>query len=88
MPKTATAPKGKTKKTGDFDDTDRGVLFVNDKDGNEARPDFTGNLAINPEDYEPGEDGLIRIRLAAWKKDSDKAGEYLSLAASQPKKAD
>lgn len=78
------APKGKQAKK-DFDDTNRGVLFPNEKDGNENRPDMTGSLAINPEDYEVGGDGLIRIRLAAWQKHSEKTGaDYLSVSASPP----
>jgi hypothetical protein len=85
MPKTAAKPQ--QKKGSQFDDSNRGVLFVNDKDGNDSRPDFTGNLAIKPEDYESGDDGLIRIRLAAWKKESDKVGEYLSIAASAPQQS-
>lgn len=77
--------KGNSKPSdGKFDDTNRGVLFVNDKGDNENRPDFTGNLAINPEEFEPGEDGLIRIRLAAWNKNSAKVGDYLSISASAP----
>jgi hypothetical protein len=80
------AAKGKTSNAATpkkFDDTNRGVLFVNDKGDNEKRPDFTGNLAINPEDFEQGDDGLIRIRLAAWNKKSEKTGaEFLSINAS------
>lgn len=83
MAKTAAKPQ-QTQKGSQFDDSNRGVLFVNDKDGNDARPDFTGNLAIKPEDYEAGDDGLIRIRLAAWNKNSGKVGDYLSIAASAP----
>lgn len=79
----AAAPKPKSKGS-DYDNTNRGVLFVNDKDGNEARPDFTGKLTIDPSAFEVGEDGLIEIRLAAWKKDSDRVGEFLSLSASVP----
>lgn len=79
--KTKQAPKGKKK---DFDDTNRGVLFVNDKDGNDARPDFTGNLAIDPSEFEAGEDGLVRIRLAAWIKPGTENtnGDFYSIAAS------
>lgn len=79
------APKGK-QTAGQYDDTNRGVLFVNDKGDNENRPDFTGNLAINPTDYEVGQDGLIRIRLAAWNKNSAKVGDYLSISASADQK--
>jgi uncharacterized protein (DUF736 family) len=81
------APKGKQQSSGGsggYDDTNRGVLFVNDKGDNENRPDFTGNLAINPDEYAVGDDGLIRIRLAAWNKNSQKVGDYLSISASAP----
>jgi uncharacterized protein (DUF736 family) len=78
----------KSSKQQDFDDTNRGVLFMNDKGDNDARPDMTGNLAIKPDDYEIGDDGLIRIRLAAWNKNSNSAGDYLSISASQMQKKD
>jgi hypothetical protein len=70
---------------GKFDDTNRGVLFQNDKDGNDARPDVTGHLFIDPSDYPVDDNGLIKIRLAGWNKSSDRAGDYLSLSASVPK---
>jgi hypothetical protein len=68
-----------------FDDTNRGVLFVNDKDGKENRPDMTGHIFLDPDDFEKDDKGLIKVRLAAWSKNSDRAGDYLSLAASTPK---
>lgn len=77
------AQKGKSKQQ--YDDSNRGVLFQNDKDGNEQRPDMTGNLKIKLEDYEEDGDGLISIRLAAWQKESNSAGTYLSISA-QPAK--
>lgn len=77
--------KGGNKGGGEYDDSNRGVLFTNDKDGNENRPDYTGNIAIKAEDFEPGDDGLIRVRLAAWLHESPKVGQYLSLSASNPK---
>lgn len=70
---------------GNFDDTNRGVLFQNDKDGNDSRPDVTGHLYVDPSDFEADDKGLIKIRLAGWNKSSDKAGDYLSLSASVPK---
>lgn len=80
------APKGKASSKGStYDDTNRGVLFVNDKDGNDARPDFTGKLSLKVEDFEVDGDGNIEVRLAAWRQDSPKIGEYLSVAASVPK---
>lgn len=71
-----------------YDDTNRGVLFQNDKDGKDERPDVTGHLFINIGDFEADENGLIKVRLAGWNKSSDKAGEYISLAASVPKEGD
>jgi hypothetical protein len=77
--------KGKPAQSQGFDETNRGVLFPNDKDGNESRPDYTGHIFINPEDFEAGEDGLVKIRLAAWIKESERVGgQYYSLSASAP----
>lgn len=50
-----------------------GALFKNDKGGNEARPDYRGDLRINGVDY----------KLSAWLKKSEK-GTFMSLSA-QPK---
>lgn len=90
--------KGKTKggkgggggkgKGSDYSDENKGVLFTNDKGDNEARPDYTGKLSLKPEDYETGDDGLIEVRLAAWLHESPKVGQYLSISASAPKKAE
>lgn len=71
----------------EFDDTNRGVLFPNDKGDNDARPDFTGNIAIDPDGFAPGKDGLIRVRLAGWMNKSKKDGsEYISITVSELKK--
>lgn len=85
MGKTQSKPAGKSK-GGDkqYDDANRGVLFQNDKDGNEARPDMTGKLVIRASDYEEDGEGNISIRLAAWQKNSGKVGDYLSVSASPP----
>lgn len=71
-----------------YDDSNRGVLFQNDKDGNDARPDMTGKIAIRVADFEEDENGLIQVRLAAWQKESSKAGDYLSLSASPAQKGE
>jgi hypothetical protein len=68
-----------------FDDTNRGVLFQNDKGDNESRPDVTGHLFVDPGDFTPDDRGLIKVRLAGWNKHSDRAGDYLSLSASAPR---
>lgn len=63
---------------GDFDDTNRGVLFQNDKGDNENRPDYTGKINV---------DGTEK-RLAAWVKNSDKVGDYLSISVSDPQEGE
>ena len=58
-----------------YDDNNRGVLFRNDKGGNEARPDMTGELKIDGKVY----------RLAAWTRESKTSGKkFLSLTV-QPR---
>ena len=53
-----------------FDNTNRGVLFPNDKKGNEKRPDFTGDLNV----------GGVEYRLSAWKKASKRGNNFLSIS--------
>lgn len=65
-----------------------GALFVNDKNGNDKRPDFTGKLQINVGDFVPDENGNVHVILAAWEKDSEKVGTFYSLKASPPKPRD
>ena len=53
-----------------FDPNMRGVLFKNDKNGNERRPDYRGSCVINNVDF----------NVSGWKKVSQKSGDaYLSL---------
>lgn len=66
----------------------QGALFVNDKGGNEKRPDKTGKLIIKADDFEPDENGLVTIFLAAWQRESDRVGEYLSIKAQPPQQKD
>lgn len=73
-------------KSEEYDDRNRGALWLNDKDGNENRPDYTGRLNIDPSMFPENEDGTISIRVAAWVKDSSRVGQYLSLNASVPNK--
>jgi len=53
-----------------FDPTNRGALFANDKKGNPARPDYTGDANIDGVEY----------RLSAWSKQSKGGLGYLSLS--------
>jgi uncharacterized protein (DUF736 family) len=73
------APKGNKQpaKGSDYDDTNRGVLFPNDKGDNENRPDYTGKINV---------DGVEK-RLAAWVKNSAKIGDYLSISVSDPQES-
>lgn len=82
------AVKAKAKRSAsnsDYDNSNKGVLFPNDKEGNENRPDVTGYVTIKVEDYEVDGEGLIKVRLAGWNKSSDHAGAYISLVASAPR---
>ena len=55
----------------------RGVLFENDKQGNEGRPDYTGPWL---------EDAPTPMRLAAWRKNKD-GKPYMSFEVSEKKGA-
>lgn len=95
----AKAPEQETKRGGQkggkpFDNTNRGVLFPNDKEGNEKRPDYTGNADIQiPDGAKPGQ--VIKFRLSGWVKEYS-GGKLLSLTiqkadkqfASKGKKSD
>lgn len=57
----------------EYDNTNSGALFKNDKDGNEKRPDYTGKLDVEGKEY----------RLAAWIRDG-RRGKFMSLKLSEP----
>lgn len=59
----------------EYDNTNRGSLFKNDKGGNEARPDYTGTLDVEGKPY----------RLAAWIKVSQKTGNKFLSITVQPR---
>lgn len=59
----------------DYDNTNSGVLFKNDKEGNENRPDYKGKINVNGVDMD----------LAAWIKTSSAGNKYMSLKASEPR---
>lgn len=54
----------------EYDDTNRGVLFKNDKDGNEKRPDYKGSINADGRDFQ----------LSAWIRTSKKGVTYMSLS--------
>lgn len=57
-----------------------GALFRNERKEAQNQPDLTGSLDLD-------KDGN-RLRLAAWMKTSEKAGQYLSVVGELPRKAD
>lgn len=59
-----------------YNNTNQGVLFKNDKEGKEKRPDYKGTINVNGTEY----------WLAAWIKSSKSGSKYMSLAV-QPKQA-
>ena len=56
----------------EYDNEMRGILFKNDKQGNENRPDYTGRIQIDGKEW----------RLAAWIKDGNK-GKFMSINVSE-----
>ena len=55
----------------EFDNTNRGVLFRNDKQGNDKRPDYKGKANINGTD----------VRVSGWVRQSkDGQSKFLSLS--------
>ena len=59
----------------EYDNTNSGALFKNDKEGVETRPDYRGSLNVGGTDY----------WLSAWTKEG-KSGKFMSLAI-KPKDA-
>jgi hypothetical protein len=57
----------------EYDNNNSGVLFKNDKKGNERSPDYTGKVNVEGKE----------MRLAAWIKEG-KAGKFMSLKLSYP----
>lgn len=62
--------------TRQFDNTNRGVLFNNDRKESDSHPDMTGSINING----------VEHWFSGWWKDGSK-GEFLSLSIGKPKEA-
>ena len=63
----------------EYDNKNTFVLFKNDKQGNDKRPDYTGTLVL--------EDGTEK-QLGAWIRESKKDGsKFMSGTISEPYKA-
>lgn len=57
----------------EYDPTDRGALFKNDRKQTEKHPDYTGNLNVNGTDY----------WISAWIKTSKKGTTFMSLSVTE-----
>ena len=58
----------------EYDNTNRGALFVSDRKTEERHPDYTGNINVNGQEF----------WLSGWKKTSQAGKKFLSLTI-QPK---
>lgn len=56
----------------EYDNTNRGVLFVNREKKSEKSPDFSGSLDV----------AGVQYNLAAWKKQSKKGATFLSVSVT------
>jgi hypothetical protein len=86
-PKRAKEEKSSRRDGGrkEFDNTNRGALFQNDKDGNEARPDMTGIVDLQiPKDAKPGD--VVKFRIAAWERTDRNDNPYLSMTIQKADK--
>ena len=59
----------------DYDNNMSGVLFKNDKEGNEARPDYTGKCEINGVEY----------WISSWIKTPKNGGDKFMSLSFKPK---
>lgn len=65
----------------EYDNTNRGALFTNDRKEKETHPDFTGSINVDGKEF----------WIKGWKKTSKKGAKFLSLSVDpkedQPKPA-
>ena len=57
----------------EFDNTNRGAMFKNDKEGNEKRPDYTGSLNVEGTEY----------KLSAWIREAKSGSKFMSIACDK-----
>jgi uncharacterized protein (DUF736 family) len=58
----------------EYDNTNRGSLFIQENKQTEKSPDFSGNLNVEGKEY----------RLSAWKRTSKTGKKFLSVSISEP----
>jgi hypothetical protein len=67
-----------------FDNTNRGVLFTVREKKSENAPDMTGTVEISIDTLQDlikkSDNGLVKLSLAAWKKTSEGAGQFISIS--------
>jgi len=61
----------------EYDNTNRGVLFKNDKKESDRHPDYTGTLNVNG----------VEHWFSAWIKTSKKGNKFMSLSLGAAKEA-
>ena len=61
----------------DYDDTNRGALFKNDKKESDRHPDYRGSINVGGTEY----------WLSAWMKTSAKGTRYMSLSVTEKEAA-
>lgn len=57
-----------------YDNTNRGVLFENDRKETDNHPDLTGKLNVNG----------VEHYISAWWKDGRNGGQFLSISLGRP----
>lgn len=62
----------------DYDDTNRGVLFRNDRKDKDSQPDYTGRINVKGTEQQ----------ISAWINESSKGIKYLSIRCSDPMSRD
>ena len=62
----------------EFDNTNRGALFVNDKRSSDKAPDLKGKLNVGGKEYQ----------ISAWRKKSSSGADFYSLSIEEPYKKD
>ena len=73
----------------EYDNSNKGALFTNDRKTNPGQPDFTGNIVLSKDlilfmtkEISAGREPKIAIK--GWRKQSKAGKNFVSLAAEEP----